>query len=1521
LEQRGNNIFAKLIKGLLKIFLGITLSVFLLFFLIAGAVQVPFVQNFLVQKITAYATTFTGYEISIEGIHIDWFDVIVLEEAVLWDKHESKMIYLGEAEVDYTIISLFQGKIDLDNVTLRDGEVNLIKYEGEEVINISGFIATIQELTKPKVKREKPPMPIKIPKVTLDNMLFSYHNRQMEPMTEVRFDHNHFTLDSIQGTVTNLYIVLDTIQLNAHKLRTNLRNSHLRVKELTTAFLLDRNQIRCAELDAKIGDSELREYFRFSYNNISELSEFNDKVTIDLRLNKAQIAIRDIAHFAPPLAKIKDKILISTIMNGRVKRFSLDSLDMNFGKVSHLKGKMRFDGLPNIQETFMDINLAQINVQAQDLVPYTGAVSGGVLDKFGIIKGRGAFLGFVNDFAVEGAFNTSLGSLVSDINLKIDDKNKARSFYKGSLKTTAFDLGQLLNEPLIQKVDMNGSIEGKGFTMDAAEMNLKAEITRLGINNYDYHNIVTNARLSGRFFDGDISITDSNLVLKADGRIDMRNKPEVFDIQGSIEKANLEDLNITGFVTQVITNFDLDFTGTDLDSIVGTAVLNNTYLLYRHKDVFIRSLALDASKEEDYRRIKLTSDMVDANMNGVFQVKELISDAQMLFKELKLFYEQDRLSLNQYYAQKKPTERKAYKSEFDVNIKNINNLLDLYYPGVYVSNNTLLEGEFGSGTASRFNFHIGIDSFFYKGNEFYKNDIEFAVSKLTDSSDVLAMTYVSSDVQNYNNSLKSENFFAEGRWSDSTIAFTTSIAQQGNNNKIFLNGALTIQDTFKQLVFARSYIDIAEDRWVVSDSNSIHITENDLRFNLMKIYNKNQSILVRGDFSEDESKQATVFIRSFQLNNLDPLINYQLKGIADGMIKVRNVYKELDLSGNMHIKALTIDNFIFGDLLGKADWNENEKQLNVNIDVTREKVKVINVAGNIKPTEDKSSEVIDLIAQFNAADLGVITPVLKGVMSDISGTVNGKLNITGSFSDIHLKGEADVTNGKFKIDFLGSPYTFNDKIYFADDQIRFKNMVLTDAGGNKGRINGGIYYDGFRNFLVDLKGDFRNFNVLNIPEKDATVFYGNANVTGDFSLFGPFTDLEIRANARTEKDTRIYIPLSSSSDVAQKEYIHFVTIEEKEKPQEAAKKDSLKVNSGIRMFFNMEITPDAYAELIFDKRTGDIIRGKGEGNIQLRYDTRGDMNMYGTYTIQEGHYNFTMASLISKEFVIDRGSRITWNGAPYDGTLDIKAKYHQYVSLRPLIIDSTLKASPDLQRSYPTDVLLGISGNLMSPEIVMDIDILRYPNDPTVSTIVTDFEAKIKTNDQELNRQVFSLILLQRFMEPNTFTGVSGGASNVSELLSSQLSQFLSQVDQNLEVDVNLKNFDKDALNTFRLRLSYTMMDGRLRITRDGNFQNVQSSQQANISNIAGEWTVEYLLSEDGKFRMKLFNKINSNSLLTSLNSTSTSAGFSLMHTQSFDTLKELFTRKKKRREQEEEDEKPLIPFDESEPEKEEENK
>ncbi|MBA4058422.1 MAG: translocation/assembly module TamB, partial [Marivirga sp.] len=262
--------------------------------------------------------------------------------------------------------------------------------------------------------------------------------------------------------------------------------------------------------------------------------------------------------------------------------------------------------------------------------------------------------------------------------------------------------------------------------------------------------------------------------------------------------------------------------------------------------------------------------------------------------------------------------------------------------------------------------------------------------------------------------------------------------------------------------------------------------------------------------------------------------------------------------------------------------------------------------------------------------------------------------------------------------------------------------------------------------------------------------------------------------------------------------------------------------------------------------------------------------------------------------------------------LNIDASYNQLASLYP-IVDQAVAAAPQLKRKYPVQVLLKLDGPMLSPLINFDITAKDLPQNVITETRTVNLDLeftafKNKLDEQELKRQVFSLIILRRFSPPESFNTSGSVVSSLSELLSNQLSYWMSQVDENLEIDVDIASMDQESFNTFQLRFSYTFLNGRLRVTGDGTFNNTSSqptSTQGNPSNVAGDWTVDYKLTADGKLRVKMYSRTNLNPILNTVNSqTAMTTGASIIHTQSFNELRDLFisSRKQRKKEQEKEE-------------------
>ena len=288
-----------------------------------------------------------------------------------------------------------------------------------------------------------------------------------------------------------------------------------------------------------------------------------------------------------------------------------------------------------------------------------------------------------------------------------------------------------------------------------------------------------------------------------------------------------------------------------------------------------------------------------------------------------------------------------------------------------------------------------------------------------------------------------------------------------------------------------------------------------------------------------------------------------------------------------------------------------------------------------------------------------------------------------------LKGEIAIQGGHGQFDYLKADFSFDDKIYFGENEIITRQLTLHDPQGNTAQLRGGVFHNGFRDINLAFDADFKNFRIMNTAAKDNDAFYGQAVITGKAELNGPTDNLTIRANVTSNKGTRIYIPLDGATTVANDEQIRFVNLSraaiDGASSQTASKSGSSAAGdidlSRIQMDFNFDITPDAYCEIQLDRQTGDIIKAYGQGLIAMKVDTRGDFSMTGTYEIQKGDYTFTFQNIINKRFQIRPNSRISWTGDPYGALLDVTAAYTQYTSLAPLLINQ--KATADQTRRYP----------------------------------------------------------------------------------------------------------------------------------------------------------------------------------------------------------------------------------------------
>jgi hypothetical protein len=1481
------------LKRLLRLALWLTVCFFLIFGSLALALRTQWAQTTVVQFLAGKVSEKLGFKCTIGGFYLDWVDFARITDVEIKDLQGQTMIKVSVLKVNLKLAALLERNINLDLVELKRGIVQVRVDRKTQKININEFIDRIMELVDDGDTTRSPnPKIFSIDKAKLENMSFAYLDETEEKLVN-QFDYYHFKLVGINGLVNNFWQRRDTISLVADKLRAVDAATGLKIYQLSTDYRFTKKNMLFQKLEAKVGDSYIRDSLAFNYESVDDFSNFNQKVEIIGNLDSSVITSQDVSFFAPTLKDWFETYNISGQFNGTVDNFRIRKFKLFTGKNTFLTGNLSMRGLPEVDETFMDLRLKPSFINPQDLEFYAGKSAAEYLSMLGVFDVSGSFTGFFKNFVTKSVFRTDLGILNADMQMEIKDDLQA-STYNGRLKTSSFDFGRLIKQKkYLQKIDLDGSFEGTGFEPNRINLFLDAQINRLGVLGYDYANIKTKGHFQKLKYQGSLVIKDPHLIFNGSGNINLAKGKEVVDFDAILGRANFKQLKLTPDQLDVSTEVSMHFTGFDFDNFIGTSEIQNLRVLYKDERLDLNEVSIESHIIDNKKTFTFNSELADAKIEGSFKYKKLVEDATDLVDEYWRLIKNRKLNNQNKLVSERLSKSVDYGIDANINLKNIDRLLDLLDLPINVSANTKINAQldFGNTEMALINSHI--DSFRVQEKRFYQTDIDISSVKTLERPDVIAEIYAYSKKQNWNQDIETEKLMFNGLWNEGKINFKILGNQTATTNKADIKGEVLFEPQTTRIKLQNSALSLVERLWKINNGNQIEISDSGtIKFDNVTIANEDQKLSVEGYLTGSQTDTLLVKASNFQIATLKPIMKEDIDGMVNARIAITNLSESPLFEGFLNADSLVYNKYLIGNFVGNADWNQAQKNLEINGDLTRENQKIINLTGFYTPSE---SEPINMRARVNRLNINVLQIILGNTVSNLKGFASGDLIVQGSFSKPNIQGSLMVKEGQVKINYLSTTYYFNHQINFLRNEINANGANLIDENGQIGVLNKAVLrHNYFSDFKVDLDGNLNQFMVFNLVQKTGSLYFGTAICTGNLKISGGFDDIFIKANAVTNKGTKIFIPLDGATNEDLGE--SFITFTDRGKRKDTPKDSVGKVRlSGIKMVFDLDVTEDAYGEIIFDKKAGDIIRANGSGKIRMTIDTRGEFSVIGQYAIKKGDYHFTTYNLVNKDFDIKPGSTITWNGPVLEGVMDILAEYNLNASLAPLAAsDPQIQEKPEAKRRYPVLVSMRLTEQLLKPNIVLGLEIKDYPKNSDLNYYVQAFQTRIATDEQELNRQVFSLMIFRMFAPMGDFVQASNiSYSSFSDLVSNQLSSWLSEFDENLEVSVDLNGLSQSAISNFQLRFSYTLLEGKLRLTRDGSFTNAQN--QTSALSIAGDWTLEYLLTNNGNWRVKMFHRINQNLVLSGLNNNNSTQGGSVLFTQSFNRISDLFPKKKKK--------------------------
>jgi hypothetical protein len=267
---------------------------------------------------------------------------------------------------------------------------------------------------------------------------------------------------------------------------------------------------------------------------------------------------------------------------------------------------------------------------------------------------------------------------------------------------------------------------------------------------------------------------------------------------------------------------------------------------------------------------------------------------------------------------------------------------------------------------------------------------------------------------------------------------------------------------------------------------------------------------------------------------------------------------------------------------------------------------------------------------------------------------------------------------------------------------------------------------------------------------------------------------------------------------------------------------------------------------------------------------------------------------VKRNFSITKGSTITWSGDPLNADMDISALYEVETSPIELVANQVTEEELSIYKEQvPFHVFLNIKGQLLSPEISFRLDMPENERNAFGGNVYAKLQ-DINTRESDLNKQVFALLLLQRFVSDNPFEngGIASSArSSVSKILSEQLNRLSLNV-KGIELSFDVKSYENyssgkaEGQTDLELGISKSLLNDRLVVKVAGNVNLEGETQKQNsVTDYLGDLALEYKLTEDGRFRITGFR----NSDYDMIDGDLIETGAGLIYIKDYDTLRELF--------------------------------
>lgn len=1452
--------------------------------------QIPAVQTYIGKKAVESVSDKINGKISVGDIYFVFFNKIIIKDIAVVSTEKSPLLDSLKANFNQsdTLLAcnklsitlkpaeLLKLKLKLNTISLSGGVFNL-QTEKEKYTNLDRILKLEKNAPKDTTKGGSPELLANTLRV--ENFRFTLNNPdRAENKGDSIINFSNLDVRDIFINISDVHLKSDTLYASVNNI-SGKDKSGFALRSLSGKARVSGNETLVSDL--QISDSYTNvnaQYFYMKYDSPRDFADFTQKVTLGIALKDSYLSFKTIGRIAPSLYKSSLAFYLDGEVNGTVNNIRAGRLTaVSESGQTFVELGARIIGLPDVSRTMAVAEIKSSSTTCRDIATIVASINNtprneflAGLSPFVRYRFKGDLMGLLDDFVADGSVESSVGKM--DIDLLFRNETGVGVRFDGSLKSENLNLGQILSNNLLGELTLNAGVNAlfkKNGGMDVSIDSIR--VNKLGLNGYDYSNIYATGKYTDKNFNGSLICHDPNLDFIFQGLFSFaKGSGNRYDFQAYIPYANLAALNIDkrDNISELSLSTSAKFATMSGNYFNGKVEIKNASYKNSQGDFKIGTITLQALQSNNVYTTSLDSPFAKASYSGpapLNQFVEKVADMTLLGNADNFFVRDTSIRYN----------KGNYR--FSLQTSNTMSICQMLVPGLYIMDGTRAYVSVDRND----NLTANVESGRIAMNSNYLKDLKIKINGGADKPAVAELFSKNIRFSGMRMDSSRVSLIADNNRIDANFTFRND-STEDNRAEIYSSTLLEPGKNVSFNLLEGSGITLEGDRWAFTPAN-VHIADSSITVSDFCLRNGGQEFSLQGNISRVEPDTLNFGLKDFDIGivNLFLSKSFNFQGLFSGNGVISDLYRDAKVFFDITGDSVYVYNNEVGKLRMMSKWDVDAKQLNLLVKSNLNGNPRFTATGYYKP----ESTYLNLGASLEDLSVSYFEPFLSGLISKSSGSLSGELYLKGPIDKLALTGEdCRFRDFRFTLDFTQVPYRIEGPVTLNERGIFFKNLPIYDMYTGKGSVNGALTYNYFSDVAVDARVNFTNMQCLNTTEKDNEFFYGNAFASGSVNIEGPLEKIGLDINVLSDAKTAIHIPLSSSATASQTNLLTFVEPQVWIDPYDTLSfnKTAVKAPTQMDVQLRANLTPQADIMIEINKSVGDVIKANGNGLINMDINPSKEVfDIFGDYHVNTGSYKFVLAGFAAKDFTLQPGGTINFNGDISNTTLDLEAVYSTKASINTLIADTS---SVSTRRNV--DCTIEMKGKMMNPELDFKIEIPDL--DPTTKIRV---ESALNTQGK-IQKQFMALLVSGGFI-PDEQSGIANNSSilysNASEILSNQINNIFQQLGIPLDLGLNYQPGDRGT-DIFDVAVSTQLFNNRVVI--NGNIGNDPYGN--NNRDVIGNIDVEVKLNNTGNVRLDLFSHAEDQYSSYNDNNNSQRSGIGIVYQKEFNTFRSLLRGKSK---------------------------